>query len=126
MVHAGLSVPLKPCQIEFALNQDKKNKIDYLPKIWFHAVNSAETDAMEEIPDLLGNGINKPELFQEIFTMMTPTANHISYHHVTTTSLENTAHAQLLPTPQLAKTLATKATRLITTAIKELPLMPTM
>lgn len=78
VVHAGPSELLKLCPIESVLPQDKLDKIDYLLKIWFLAVNHAVTVVMEEIPVQLGIGTKEPELFLEIFTEITPTANHTS------------------------------------------------
>jgi hypothetical protein len=111
--------------IEFVLPQDKQDKTDYLPKIWFHVAHHAETDVMEEIPVPLGTGIKEPELSQEIFTEITLCVNHTFWPHVTTTQPDNTTHAQLSSQPQLAKIPAIHHTKLITKPIKELPQMPT-
>jgi hypothetical protein len=57
VVHVGLLVQLKLCLIESVLFQVKKIKPEFPLKIYYPAVTEfldAETDATEDIPQLLG------------------------------------------------------------------------
>jgi len=124
--HAGLSVQLKLCLIEFALPQVKPDKTDCQPKIWLLAADHADLDAKEVTQVLLGTGIRQPELFPEDFMETTQSANHTHWLHATTTPLVNTAHAQLLAQPQLAQTNVSQHTEKTTRETKESPLIHTM